>query len=1098
MSRPAKNSIRIAILAALGLLLLAAAPASQAAIGPKWRLDSMSNTTAAPGGEARYTIQLTNVGDAKLNAATQAFSFTGTLPAGFSYSKVELVRGSVAKLSCVASVGASVSCTDVKDALTAPSESVPKNIAVFRIIATVNGGEVALGSRPAASFNIAGGNGVNSPSTVDPTLIAEAPEPFGLDAFDISAADEAGATSTEAAAHPDSFNTYIDFNTELSPVPLQGDLWPVQPTKDIVAELPPGFIGNPRTVETCTAALLANAPINAALPLCPPASQVGQVTLRSNGGGSLDSAYSNVPLFNMVTPPGSAARFGFTVNGSVITFDSVLRSGGDYGISVNSRSISEALALQGTTIEFWGVPASHSHDSERACPGEQAPQRGGHHCEAETAEKAFFRNPTSCTGPLTTTAHIDSWYDPGAWSGNYPDLSDPAWKTDSSVSHEGPGYPSAPEEWGAQVGMEGCGEVPFEPTFTATPTSHSADSPSGLDVSITVPQEALTEPVAIAQSDLKDARVLLPQGMSVNPSSAGGQGACTSAQIAINSPEPANCPDNAKIGEVEVQTPLLDHPVKGGVYLAAQGDNPFGSLLAMYLVIDDEASGVVLKLAGHVVANEMTGQLETAFTNQPQLPFEALHLDLFGGPRAALRTPAACGTYATTGTLTPWSGNAPVPVSSSFQIDQGCGGGFSPKLSAGTQNPLAGQTSPFTLRLTREDGTQELGGLSLTLPPGLSGFLKGIPYCPDSALAAVSGDLGTGVGQEGSPSCPAASQVGTVTVGAGAGTTPFFTSSGRAYLAGPYKGAPLSLAVVAPAVAGPFDLGSVVVRNALRVDPSTAQITAVSDPLPSILHGIPLDIRDVRVNLSRDHFTLNPTSCEPMAITSTITSTTGAAASPSQHFQVANCDQLGFKPKLALRLKGKTKRSGFPALSATLKMPEGGANIARAAVTLPPGLQIENAHIQEPCTRVQFNAEACPAKAILGRARAFSPLLDQPLEGPVYFRSNGGEHLLPDIVADLRGQIHVVLVGHIDSVENKHTGVVRIRNTFETVPDAPVSKFTLSLFGGKKGYLTNNRNLCNSANRALVKFDAQNGKFADSTPKVKTDCKKKAKSKHKR
>ncbi len=400
--------------------------------------------------------------------------------------------------------------------------------------------------------------------------------------------------------------------------------------------------------------------------------------------------------------------------------------------------------------------------------------------------------------------------------------------------------------------------------------------------------------------------------------------------------EKTNCPERSKLGSLSIKTPLLDHEIPGSVYLAQQGQNPFGSLLALYLVANDPISGVNVVLPGRIDTDPATGQITTTFDDNPQLPFEALHLELKSGPRAPITAPSTCATYTTHSTFTGWSGKV-VQGESSFSINQNCGGGFNPKLSAGTQNPLAGTTSPFSLRLTREDGTEELGGLSLTLPPGLSGYLKGIPYCPDAALTAVSGALGTGVGQEASPSCPAASQVGTVTVGAGAGVNPFYTSSGRAYLAGPYKGAPLSLAVVAPAVAGPFDLGSVVVRNALRIDPVSAQIIAVSDPLPQILHGIPLDLRDVRVNLNRPDFTLNPTSCEPMQIGSSIASTTGATANPSSHFQVAGCDRLGFKPKLSLKLSGATHRAAHPALRAVLTMPRKGtsANISGASVLLP-------------------------------------------------------------------------------------------------------------------------------------------------------------------
>jgi hypothetical protein len=478
-------------------------------------------------------------------------------------------------------------------------------------------------------------------------------------------------------------------------------------------------------------------------------------------------------------------------------------------------------------------------------------------------------------------------------------------------------------------------------------------------------------------------------------------------------------------------------------------------------------------------------------------------LQLKGGSRAPLRTPAHCGSFAATAVLTPWSGNEPVTVQSSFELTQGPGGScvhsdaerpFAPKLAAGSAGPIAGAFSPFSLRLTREDGMKEITGLSVSPPAGLLASLRGIAYCPEATLAAISGNEGTGAAQIASPSCPAQSQVGTVTAGAGAGASPFYTDKGRAYLAGPFKGAPLSLAVVAPAVAGPFDLGNVVVRNALRIDPESAKITAVSDPIPTIVHGIPLDVRDLRVNLDRPGFTLNPTSCDPTSVDGTASGTEGATADLSDHFQVGECKALAFKPKLTLRLKGGTRRSDSPSLRATLVMPKKrGANIARAAVTLPHSEFLDQSHIRMICTRVQFAAgggggEQCPKGSVYGHARAFSPLLDKPLEGPVYLRSS--DNPLPDLVASLGGQIHIDLVGRIDSVNGG------IRNTFDLVPDAPVSKFVLTMQGGKKSLLENSTDLCRRAHRATALFDGQNGKVHDLRPVVKVDCGNRGRGRH--
>jgi len=460
--------------------------------------------------------------------------------------------------------------------------------------------------------------------------------------------------------------------------------------------------------------------------------------------------------------------------------------------------------------------------------------------------------------------------------------------------------------------------------------------------------------------------------------------------------------------------------------------------------------------------------------------------------------------------MTPWSSpeGADATPGDSFELTQGAGGApcaasepqlpNKPNFEAGTLQPKAGIYSPFVLHLARQDGSQELKAIDTTLPEGLIGKLAGISECSDAQIAQATSrnKLGDGALEKASPSCPLSSEVGVVNVGAGAGPDPYYVQ-GHAYLAGPYKGAPLSLEIITPAVAGPYDLGTVAVRTALYVNSETAQIHAVSDEVPHILQGIPLDVRAINLSMNRNQFTLNPTSCEKKIVLGTAFSVLNQPASLSSPFQVGECKELGFKPKLSINLKGDTKRSGNPALKATLTYPKGAyANIASASVALPHSEFLDQAHIKTICTRVQFAegntpGEKCPAGSIYGFAKAITPLLDQPLEGPVYLRSSS--HPLPDLVAALNGQIQVVLDGTIDS----HKG--GIRNRFEAVPDAPVSKFTLTMQGGKKGLLENSTNLCRSTNRATVAFTAQNGKTSDYQPVVTNSCKKgaKAKKKHK-
>ncbi len=873
-----------------------------------------------------------------------------------------------------------------------------------------------------------------------------------------------GVPQLTAGAHPD-FTTTLELNVRQNEGTFGGTReGPDGNVRELVGYGPPGLIGNATVVPQCSFPELQG---SGPTPACLPETQVGRLgAVLYTGGSRFEQTF---PVYSMQPPPGTPAQFGVNIAGVLVFINAnLVNRGGVYSIALVSRNVSEGLPIGGVKLTLWGVPASDAHDSVRI---DNATAEG---VKSAAPKLPFLSNPTACSGaPLEFSASGRSWQGASASSA-----------------------PFTTDEEGRPLVIQGCQNVPFEASFTAQPTVRSADSPTGLKATVTVPQSRT--PNGISTSQLRDAVISLPAGMSVDPASAAGLESCSASQIDLLGEAPASCPSGSKIGTVQIDTPLLEKELEGSVYLARQGENKFGSLLAIYIAIDDPQTGIVLKLPGRIETGP-GGEVTASFTENPQVPFETLTVDLFGGSRAALVTPPTCGTYTSKGTFSPWSGTAPISASDSFQIVSGPGGGpcpnggFDPKLAAGTTNPIAGAFSPFVLDLSREDGTQQLSTIEAVLPEGLLGRLAGIPYCPDSALAGISGAEGTGAAQLASPSCPAASQVGTVSVGTGAGPNPFFVNTGKAYLAGPYKGAPLSLAIVTPALAGPFDLGNVVVRTALRVDPTTTQITAVSDPLPTILHGIPLDLRDVRVSFDRAEFTLNPTNCREAQIGSTIVSTGGAVAHPANRFQVADCANLGFAPKLSLRLSGRTERAQNPALKAVLTAPAGEADVAKVQAVLPRSLFIDNRHISNPCTRVQFNAGAgngaqCPAKSILGKATAYSPLLERPLTGYVYFRSNGGERQLPDLVASLGGQIHVNLVGFIDSVHKKGSEVSRTRTTFANVPDAPVSRFVLELAGGKKGLLQNSTNLCKSTNRATVKMTGQNGKRHDTNPILRTRC----------
>jgi hypothetical protein len=893
------------------------------------------------------------------------------------------------------------------------------------------------------------------------TAVASASDPskYGIQALGAS------LSTTQAGAHPD-FTTVIELKTDPDEPTKGGVKPPYARTRNLAITLPPGLLGNPNNFPQCTTHQLEQQQ-------CPQDSQVGvtdvSVYLLSN---------FTEPVY-LMEPEGRGvvARIGFIAGIFPTILNLRARPEDGYAVEAKLENASAVARLVKAETTLWGVPADPIHDPLRMTPKEalngETPPGGGR--PSGLAPAPFMTNPTRCGVRREIRAVAESYQLPG------------------QLVHASAPFPT----------ITGCGSLTFSPTSLLRPTSSAADSPTGLNTTLILPQEGLSDPEVLATPHLKKVEVSLPKGMTLNPASADGLGACTEAQVGLVSENPirfndspAACPDSAKVGTAEIETPVLAGPLNGSLYLATQGSNPFDSLLAGYLVA--EGHGVIIKLAGKFLVDSSSGQITAVFDENPEQPFERFELHFKSGERGVLTTPPSCGVYSIEAALTPWSAvNPAAPVSSEvarssspFSISSGPGGGACPRgsfvahLDAGTVNPTAGAFSPFVLRLSRADGTERLRGFELTLPPGLTAKLAGVPYCAETRLAAAASfnRLGGGALEVASPSCPAVSRVGTVTTGLGSGSNPFFISTGLVYLAGPYKGAPLSIAAVVPAMAGPFDLGSVVVRSALQVEPSTARITVVSDPLPTMLEGIPLALRDLRVNIDHPHFTLNPTSCKPMPFSGFAVSDGGARTQISDRFQAASCASLRFKPKLSLRFKGGTGRTAHPALRAVLTMPRRNANLARASVTLPSSEFIDQAHISNPCTRVQFNADACPRKSILGRARVFTPLLDQPLEGPVVFRSNGEDRPLPDIVLDLHGQIDLVQVGFVDTVNE------RIRTTFVSPPDAPVTKIVLNLKGGKEGLLQNNEDLCAALRQATVQMKAQNGLAKNFKSTIKTTC----------
>jgi hypothetical protein len=904
--------------------------------------------------------------------------------------------------------------------------------------------------------------------------MASAAPTLSFESFSAGPLNADGSPATQAAGHPFELTTAFALDTYFDSA--AGVELPVAGTRNTIVELPPGVIGDPAAVPQCNAAELSE---NES---CPADTQVGYADVEL----MFFSRFVNRdPIYNMVPPAGEPAQFRFKVVASYVYIDFKVRSGSDYGVTALVHGINAAAPLFGVAVHLWGVPSDPSHEAIRGAP-------------SDALRKPFLRNPTSCTGPTTTVLNATSWEEP---------------EHVVSVPSTAPGG-------------TGCSEVPFSPTIAVTPDTLLAGAPAGYNVNLKLPQNE--NPVGLGEADLKDAEVAFPAGTFLSASAASGLKGCPAegaeginlhaAEVVIENVEQeprGNCPLGSKIGTAEVETPLFRRPLQGSLYIAqpkcggagqpacttASATN--GELFGLYLEV--YGSGVVVKLDGEVHADPVTGQITAFFKQNPQLPFTELRLGLYGGPQAALANPVTCGTYTVTSDLTPWSSPAAPDATpfSPFQIDEGCGAqGFAPVFTAGTTNNQAGAYSPFTLTFSRQDREQNFKGLEETLPPGLLAKLGGVPLCPDAAAAGGS--------------CPDSSRIGSVKVAVGAGPEPYFTT-GNIYLTGGYNGGAYGEVVQVPAVAGPFNLGMVVVRGAIRIDRHTAQATVVSDPFPTILDGIPLQIKTVNVTLDRPGFTFNPTNCAPLGFSGPITSIQGASVPVSSGFQAANCVGLKFKPAFSASTSAKTSRASGASLSVKLSLPAEGpqssnpapreANIAKVKVDLPKALPSRLTTLQKACTAAQFEANpaGCPVASVVGHAKAITPILSAPLEGPAYFVSHGGE-AFPSLIIVLQGNgVRIDLVG---TTFISKAGITS--STFKQVPDAPLSNFELTLPEGKYSALA--ANLPAKANgsfcgqKTLVMptaFVAQNGaEIHQSTkiapagcPKAKKTSKKKTKAK---
>ncbi len=1059
--------------AAVGSALLTPRGANAAETGPAWQItQATSPTYLVPGSVASSTtfrepawgLFLTNVGGETAGDAGTPI-VTDTLPTGVTVApglkaNIEMPDGPSRVVEPCAVAGQTVTCEVTMP--TAPGELVQIFIPLV-VDPNLSG--------PITNHVSISGGGVPAASATAAAHVSASLPDFGfLPATGLRAGafDATGGAPAIVGSHPFMIEVGAEFNSSAGGI---GFAVPRQGLRDLRLDLPGGFVANPSAVPVrCATSQLASDEGQGG---CPVASQVGVVYVEISGNGRGPS-----PLYVMMPPPGHPAELAFSYDGVIAHVIGGL--GGNLHLTAEASELLAKFPILGVDTYLWGVPSDPGHDAQRYGVG-CASHFG---CSMGAASPApFLTMPSSCTEPMELRGIATSWLGREVEEGrSLADLN------------------------GEPIHPTGCNSLAFEPTIESKATTDQGENPSGLDFSVHQPQNEALDGRATAT--LKDATVTLPEGMTVNPAAANGLGSCSEEEMGYQ-PEagkvrfdtaPQTCPDAAKVGTLEVTTPLLDTKLPGSVYVAKPFDNPFGSLLAIYLAVEDEKSGIVAKLAGRVEPDPATGRLTARFTENPELPLEDIQLHFFNGDGAALKTPLVCGAATTTSTLTPWSTpeGADVHPSDSFQISGSCSASeaAAPKtiaFTAGTESPLSGAFSPFVLRLARPDGSQHITGVETLLPDGLLGKLAGVAFCPESGIAQAKSRETPEQGkvEQASPSCPASSEVGTVEVTAGAGIKPI-PVTGHAYMAGSYKGAPLSLVVIVPAVAGPFDLGDVVSRVALHVGEYDARIRAVSDPLPTILDGIPLDVRSVEVKLDRPGFTLNPTSCEAKAIEGSATMQTGQTTALKNRFQVGECGRLGFKPRLSLSLKGKTTRTAHPALRAVLKMPKGGANIARAQVGLPPSEFLDQGNLGQVCTQGNLKAATCPKGTVYGHVKVWTPLFEKPLEGPVYLGVGFG-YQLPALVAELNGQVRILLVGKTDTTK-KHG----LRNTFEAVPDAPAEKLVLELKGGPKyGLLINSENICRRPQKASASFTAANGKVAHLTPTIANSCKKKH-GKHKR
>jgi hypothetical protein len=1061
-------SLASVLAVALAVLGLRACPTLAAVPGPAWSLESIAQPTsfsvADNGGCAyvekcdRYTLVLTNVG---VRASSGLITVKDTLPEGIT---VPILPGGETERTgfawrCSTEMPASrevVTCT--------AEHAVPALTAAATIEIPIN---VSVGSRVLVNeVTVEGGGAEHGVSAQSETLVGAPPSAFGVFGFTASALDAAGDVDTRAAGHPAALTSSFLFPSATlisqyltSPFP-----YPVEYIKQIVTDLPPGVTGDALATPTCPLTNLTDITPSVE-PDCPSSSRVGKLVLIL-----AEKTYTELTVWNVTPEHGYPAELGVflpNLQRAALLYASVVGSGADTHVRVISTPQTMAfLPIVGVSLTLFGVPATID--------------------ESPLTPVALFTNPSDCSASgFTSKIYVDSWTHQGRFeSDGQPDLSDPNWKSASTTSPP----------------VTGCEALQFHPalSFAPEPAYSGADEPSGYESTLTIPQNE--DPNGLASPPLKNTVVTLPAGVAISPSAADGLAACQttgSEGIELDSNQPGHCPAASKVGEVRAVTPVLKEPLEGGVFVAQPECSPCseaqaekGEVFALYLELGGETSGVHVKVPGKVEVggegreggkhNDLApGQVRTTFAETPQQPVSELKLSFNSGPRAPLANPQTCGGFASSVVLEPWShtpapgeaqGTPNVSLNPSFVVS-GCASRFSPGFSAGTVNPQAGGYSPFSLTFSRQDREQDLSGVTVSMPQGLIGKIAGIAQCSDAQASAGS--------------CPATSRVGTVTAAAGSGSHPLWQSGG-VYLTGPYRGAPFGLSVVVPAVAGPFNLGNIVVRAAIYINSATAQVTVVSDPLPQSVDGVPLRVKTVNVTVDREAFIFNPTNCSEQSVGATIASTQGATANVASRFQAANCASLPFKPSFTASTQGKTSKANGASLTVKVSEQPGEANIHKVDLTLPLALPARLTTLQKACTAAQFNTNpaGCPEASVIGMATARTPVLNVPLVGPAYLVSHGGA-AFPDVEFILQGEgVEIVLDGGTDIKK----GITYSR--FETVPDAPISSFETVLPEGPHSVLATNLpasakySLCGRSLVIPTSITGQNGAVVSQSTKV--------------